>query len=302
MNKLLDNPINLLLTTGFLLGLNLPLGKIASEHHVSPLLWALLVSLGGVLFLFPILLVKRKLQKPTWHMVRFSTISGIISFALPNLLIFGLMAYVGSGYMGLMYALSPVFTLFFAILFQMKTPGRIGVFGVCLGFVGAVVVALTRGSAPDAPALMWILAGLIVPLSIGSGNIYRSLDWPDGATPDMLALGSHIVSVFLFVGILLVQDGNIPIEPLYAIPEVTLMQLLFAGLTFPVLFRLQQKGGPVLLSQIGYVAAAVSLIAATTFIGETYPVATWLGAVVIAIGIFFSILAQVKTPKVVLQE
>jgi hypothetical protein len=35
-----------------------------------------------------------------------------------------------------------------------------------------------------------------------------------------------------------------------------LLQVLVASMIFPVLFRLQQKGGPVLLRQIGYVAAA----------------------------------------------
>jgi len=64
-------------------------------------------------------------------------------------------------------------------------------------------------------------------------------------------------------------------------------------MTFPVLFRLQQKGGPVLLSQIGYVAAAVGLIAATLLLGEQYNQATWLGTGVIAAGILITIFAQI---------
>ena len=38
----------------------------------------------------------------------------------------------------------------------------------------------------------------------------------------------------------------------------------------PFFFRLQAVGGPVYLSQIGYVAAAVGLFSGTLFLGESY--------------------------------
>jgi drug/metabolite transporter (DMT)-like permease len=50
-------------------------------------------------------------------------------------------------------------------------------------------------------------------------------------------------------------------------------------------FRLQQVGGPVYLSQIGYVAAAVGLVSGTLVLGERYPAATWLGALVVVAGV-----------------
>ena len=42
-------------------------------------------------------------------------------------------------------------------------------------------------------------------------------------------------------------------------------------------------GGPVYLSQIGYVAAAVGLFSGTLFLGERYGLLTWLGAAVIIV-------------------
>ena len=76
-------------------------------------------------------------------------------------------------------------------------------------------------------------------------------------------------------------------------PLAALAQVLVAGMTFPLFFRLQQKGGPVLLSQIGYVAAAVGLIAATFLLGEQYSLMTWVGAAVIAFGVVITIVAQI---------
>ncbi|MDV7340492.1 DMT family transporter [Terasakiella sp. A23] len=297
MSKLLENPVSLLLMTGFLLGLYLPLGKIASLNQISPILWAMVVSLGAVVILLPILLKQRRLHLPKRHMLRYVLISGLISYVIPNILLFKVMAYVGSGYMGLMYALSPVFTLGFAVLFAMKTPNMLGIFGITVGLVGAIVVTLTRSTAPDAPEFIWIMAALFVPVSLACGNIYRTLDWPEGATPDMLAFWSHVASVVFFAIILFFKDGSLLLESLNAAPTVTFLQLIVGGLTFPVLFRLQQKGGPVLLSQIGYIAAGVGLVAATVFLGEIYPSATWLGAGIIAIGIAISIISQTQTGK-----
>ena len=65
---------------------------------------------------------------------------------------------------------------------------------------------------------------------------------------------------------------------------------------FPFFLGLQQLGGPVLLSQIGYIAAVVGLVVATGILGEQYSLMTWAGAGVIALGIFITIRVQVKAP------
>ncbi|MBL9104427.1 MAG: hypothetical protein JNL82_26010, partial [Myxococcales bacterium] len=61
---------------------------------------------------------------------------------------------------------------------------------------------------------------------------------------------------------------------------------------FVFFFRLQVVGGPVYLSQIGYVAAAVGLFAGTAFLGERYGPLTWAGALVIVAGVVLTTLAQ----------
>ncbi len=297
MNKLLQSPIFLLLATGTFFGFNMPLGKIASNAHISPLLWALVISAGAVLILLPLLVLQNRFEWPKRSMWRYILISSLISFILPNILLFSTMAHVGSGYMGLMYALSPVFTLSLALLFRIKTPGLMGKVGIIFGLVGAVIVSITRGSAPDAPALIWILAALLLPLTLACGNIYRTLDWPKGANPDILAFWCHVFSILFFIVLIMTRNGQLALNSLIQVPQVTVSQLLVAGLTFALLFRLQEKGGPVLLSQIGYVAAAVSLFIATLFLGELYSLITWAGAATIAVGIIITITAQLRETK-----
>ncbi|MDJ0840760.1 MAG: DMT family transporter [Acidobacteriota bacterium] len=288
----IQSPPFLLLVTGTLIGFNLPLGKIAGGEGISPMIWALIVSLGASGMLLPMLVVKRRLTLPKGKMLRYVMISALISYVTPNLLLFSVIPHAGAGFTGLMFALSPVFTLSMAVLARQKTPNRIGLTGIGIGLAGAIIVSITRGAAPDAPPLIWLLAALSIPLTLAFGNIYRTIDWPEDAQPDALAFWSHGFAVLVYLSLLTATNAALPLNELASIPLAAPAQMLIAGLTFPAFFRLQQKGGPVLLSQIGYVAAAVGLLAATAILGEEYSAMTWLGAMVIALGIAVTIWGQ----------
>ena len=292
MRNLFQNPIALLLMTGILIGFNFPLGKIAGEAGISPVLWAFIVSLGASTFLLAALLIGRKLTRPKPNMLRYIVISSLISFVIPNLLLFSTIPHAGAGYTGLMFALSPAFTLGLSSLFKLKSSSRLGIIGIFIGLLGAAIVSITRGSGVEAPSFIWLIAALLIPMSLACGNIYRTIAWPKGASPDILAFYSHVCAASIFAFILLFTTGGINFTALSPAPYTALLQMLVAGLTFPIFFRLQQIGGPVLLSQIGYVAAAIGLLTATLFLGESYSLFTWFGAGIIAIGILVTIWAQ----------
>lgn len=289
-----QNPAFLLIVTGTLIGFNFPLGKIAGDANISPMIWAMIVSLGAAGLLLPALIIRRRFIIPTGKTRRYVVISALISFVIPNLLLFSVIPHAGAGYTGLMFALSPVFTLTLSTLFRIKAPSRLGLIGIMIGLIGAAIVSITRGMASEAPAVIWILAALLIPATLACGNVYRSLEWPDGASPDTLSFWSHAFAVTVFLALMVVTEGSILYPQLQMAPWATLTQMLVAGITFPVYFRLQQQGGPVLLSQIGYVAAAVGLVTATLILGEKYSPLTWAGAGVIAFGICVTIAAQIK--------
>ena len=289
-----ENPALLLVVTGTLVGFNCPLGKIAGDAGIPPVVWAMLVSLGASGLLLPLLMFKRQLSLPKGKTLRYVIVSGLISFITPNLLLLSVIPHAGAGYTGLMFALSPVFTLILALVLGQQGPGGLGLIGIALGLVGALVVSYTRASTGDALSPVWLAAALLIPLVLACGNIYRSWDWPEGAQPETLAFWSHAFSLTFYVSFLGVSKLEMPMEALMEIPQATLAQMLVSGLTFPVFFRLQKKGGPVLLSQLGYVAAAVSLLTATLLLGERYRPATWFGALIIACGIMVTLFPQRK--------
>ncbi len=288
----MSNPSILLVLTGILIGLNFPLGKIAGDAGISPILWPLLIAVGGSTASAAKLLVYRQLARPSWRVLRFSAISGLISFFAVNLLVFGLIPHVGAGYVGLMFASSPIFTLAFAFALGFRPPQLLGIVGILVGFAGACLVAWSRQTTLDAGAAIWLALAFLIPITLAVGNIYRTIGWPAGTDSETLGVWTNLCAAVAYVVALLIIHHDLMLDQLALAPAAAFLQLLVGGLTFPFYFRLQKYGGPVLLSQLGYVAAAVGLATATLFLGETYSLLTWCGAAVTLVGIGFTIRAQ----------
>ncbi|MGB8313915.1 MAG: DMT family transporter, partial [Aestuariivirga sp.] len=165
---------------------------------------------------------------------------------------------------------------------------------IAVGLVGAVLIIFSRHGNFAGGGLMWILAALLIPVFLGIGNVYRTLAWPEGASPRKLAAHTNLAAVPFLAAVALIQTGTIDFTPLAQIPFLIMSQLAVSTLMFLMFFRLQQVGGPTYLSQIGYAAAAVGVIIGVAWFGETYPAGVWAGAGVIAVGIALSTLSTGK--------
>ena len=292
MKGFLDSAIGLLLVNGLLLGLTLPLAKLAREAGAAPALWAFVISFGAATVLLAVTLGRRGRIGVSAHKLRYYVLAAAVSYAIPNLLLFSAIPHLGAGFSGILYTLSPIVTLGLSLLLGVRKPNTLGIAGIAVGAVGAILVALSRGdvSAPADP--FWIGIGLLMPVSLAVGNIYRTWDWPPGAGPVELAVGSHFASALMLLAALLATSGAEAFLSLGDVPWLVVAQVLVAALMFAVTFRLQVVGGPVYLSQIGYVAAAVGLLSGLLFLDERYGAMTWAGAAIIAAGVVLTTRAQ----------
>lgn len=292
MKFLWDSAFGLLVVTGGLLGLTLPFGKLATAAGVPAMVWAFVISLGAGGVLLCVLLLRGQRVRLTAHKLRYFFVTAAVSYAVPNLLMFSAIPHLGAGYTGIMFTLSPVVTLVFSILLRVRRPNMLGIIGIAVGFIGAVMVAVTRGEAGQPADLFWVVMGLLIPVSLAAGNIYRTVDRPESTGPIELAVGSHLASATLLLAGILALFGVEAFAPLGGVPLVLVGQVASASAMFAFFFRLQAVGGPVYLSQIGYVAAAVGLFAGTIFLGEHYQLLTWAGAAIITAGVFITTKAQ----------
>ncbi len=127
---------------------------------------------------------------------------------------------------------------------------------------------------------------LLIPVFLATGNIYRSLGWPTGASPEELAPG-----MLAAAGAILLVTGLVTGQELVPPSTRTAQFLLLAqSLTFTfqflVFFLLQRTGGPVLLSLLGAVAAIVTVPLSVAVLGEDFPTGLLVGGVLIGIGIY----------------
>ena len=292
MTPLLPSPALLLLAVGTLLGLNFPLGKLAQAAQVPAVLWAALISLGASSLLGAWLLLRRRPVVCDAQHARYFVITALVSYALPNLLVLAAMAHLGSGPTAMMFTLSPLFTALLSRLAGLRAPARLEYWGIAIGFGGALLVALARGEAGRPAAWLWVGVGLLIPLLLALGNVYRSLDWPPRADGTWLAVGSHGVAALLLLALCALTGAWRGLPALAGVPWLAAAQVAAAVLMFPLFFRLQALGGPVLLSQIGTVGAGVGVAVGAGLLGERYPPLVWGGVALIALGIGLTVWAR----------
>lgn len=292
MKPVWDSAPALLLITGGLLGLIFPLGKIASTAGVSPVIWSFVISFGVAMTLIAVDAVRGGLRRPDTHRLRYFFLAGTISYCIPNIIVFAAIPYLGAGFTAIMFTLSPVITLCLSLLLKLRRPNGLGIAGIAVGFAGALVVATTRGELGQPASTAWVALGLLIPVALALGNIYRTMDWPAHAGSLELAYGSHFAAAGVLLVVGFASPWGLDPGPLAAVPlEVALQVASSAGL-FVFFFRLQVVGGPVYLSQMGYVAAGLGLVSGTMFLGETYAILTWVGAGIIAVGVAMTTRAQ----------
>lgn len=292
MTRFWNSALGLLLVTGALLGLTPPLGKLAIASGVSALLWAFVISCGAGGVLQLMLVARRRPFAVTGHKLRYFFVAAAISYAIPNVLVFSAIPHLGAGYTAVMFTLSPVITLTLSMLLGVRRSNLLGMAGIAVGFVGAVMVVTTRGEAGQPAAIVWLVVGLLIPVSLAAGNIYRTMDWPHGAGPIELAAGSHLAAAAMLLVAIVVMGEIASFRLLAGIPLLVTAQAIAAAAMYAVFFRLQVVGGPVYLSQIGYVGAAVGLAAGVVFLGERYAPLTWIGAAIVAVGVLMTTKAQ----------
>ena len=268
----MNRPLFLLLATGAALGLNFPLGKLAMAAGITPALWAAVISLGaGLAMLFIVTVTEWKNPSRT-STLYFAIVSSFLSYVVPNALTYTVIPKIGSGLAAIMFALSPVVTALFSVIFRVRPPNLVSIFGIIRGprrrrdyhFLAATGFQRRRPHR-----------GFWRPCSFRffSAREMSTAPWPGrlAQVPAKLAAHTNLAAVPFLAVLVYGQTGTIDVMPLANIPGLLAMQLVVSTTMFLMFFRLQQAGGPTYLSQIGYVAAAVGVVMGVFHFGETYP-------------------------------
>ncbi len=278
-------PFTCLLVGGALIGISTNLAKYANEIGVTPLAFLFWSITGAAIILLLVAIIKKELPPLTARSFEYYFIAALVSVAGSNLLLFSAIPHVGASFVALIVSLPPLLTYLGALMMRMERFNIIRALGVAAALTGAGVLAVRKFSAPDA-SIVWILLALCGPVLLAIGNIYRTLRWPDQASPNALAPGMLIAAALLLLMCSALPNFSVYVSLIGWLPlgVIVVQAGLFAG-QFLLLFVLQKTGGPVLLSLLGSVGAVVGVPVAIFLQGENPPAGLFLGASLIALGV-----------------
>lgn len=278
-------PFICLLAGGLLLGISTNLAKFAGEIGLTPLAFLFWSITGAAIILSVVAFIRNERPPLSARGFEYYLIAALVSVAGSNLIFFSAIPHVGAGFVALIISLPPLLTYLGALALRIERFNTIRALGVAAALAGAGVLAARKFSAPDA-SVFWILIALCGPVLLAIGNIYRTLRWPDNASPSALAPGMLIAAAILLglVSILPNYSLSVPRGEILPLALVAVQACIFAG-QFLLLFLLQKTGGPVLLSLLGAVGAVVGVPVAVFLQGESLPEGIVLGASLIALGV-----------------
>ena len=261
-------PFICLLVGGALIGISTNLAKYAGEVGVTPLAFLFWSITGAAVILWVIAFIRQELPPLSARSFEYYFVAALISVAGSNLLLFSAIPHVGAGFVALIISLPPLLTYLGALTLRMERFSIIRALGVAAALMGAGVLALRKFTAPDA-SIFWIVIALCGPVLLAIGNIYRTLRWPDKASPSALAPGMLMAAALLLLIFSALPNFSVtvPIKEWLPLGVITIQAGVFAG-QFLLLFVLQKTGGPVLLSLLGSVGAVVGVPVAIFLQGE----------------------------------
>ena len=248
-----------------------PLGILAWQVGFAAVVLGLLAALGG------------RWPRIDAGRLRYAVVAGLLGVSLPNAASFTALAHLPAAVVGVVAALSPVFTYALAVGLRMERPAALRIAGLGLGLLGVGWVLWPRdGTAIGASALLAVLA----PALLAAGNVYRSLAWPPGLAPlgaaALMLAGQALLVIPLAAALGQLAwpgaVGGAAGGALWAVGAMTAGFYLGA-------FELQRRGGAVVTGQLGYVITLASLAIGVVVFGERHPWSTWVGAAVAVAGV-----------------
>lgn len=282
-----------LLAGGVLLGVATNLAKLAGDLGLPALAFLTWSQVGAALLLVGYARRAGAWPQLTPAALSYFAVTGLVSVAAPNLALFAAIPRVGAAFGGLSLALPPLLTYAGALALGVDGFSWVRIGGVVAAIAGAIVLASYKLSGGEVNGA-WIGIVLVAPVSLAIGNLYRTVRWPTGASPEALAPGMASAGALLLLltggvaglgtwlpgTLTLAFDATKP--PLFGL--VVAQALVFALQTV-ILFRLQQTGGPTYLSLLGSVGALVGVPIAVSVLGEDWPAGLALGGGLITVGV-----------------
>lgn len=286
-------PLVLLLLLGTLWGLSPAFTKFLALEGLHPLnvvFWQTLVAGTGLLVICRVRRVAIRLDRA--HLIYFA-VMGAVGIALPNSNMVFVVGHIPAGLMSVIIVTAPVITYVVAVLIRLELLDYLRAGGVFLGFAGAVLLVVPRGSLPAPEMLPFALLAFVTPLAWALTNVFAETARPARADSMVLAMGTMYAAALTTLVAALATGSFEPIWVDFAIGKQALIGYgMITIITFFLYFTVVALSGAVYLAQVGYITTTMGLGWGALFYGEKPSGWVWL-----AVALVFTGLALVNLGK-----
>lgn len=281
-----------LLGAGAMLGLTTNLAKLANGQGISPLPYLVWSLMGAAVILLAYTLPSGRTVKLNRRSVEYFVVAGFLTTAGANLVFFKAVSHLGVNFVSMMIALPPLLTYIAALLLGMERFNWQRAAGVLLALFGVAMLVVKQWAVPSADRV-WIVFTFLGPVLLAAGNIYRTRRWPLDASPESLVPGMLVAgsATLLLYAWIFSESLHVDISRMPNLGLIAIQSLVFAA-QFLMMFVLQRRGGPVLLSLMGGVSAVIAVPLASWIFGESILPGFLNSALLLAVGIISLLLSQ----------
>jgi drug/metabolite transporter (DMT)-like permease len=276
----------LLLLLGANWGLAFSLAKLGQIGGIPPLGYSIWQAGGAGLILLVICIVRGVRIPLSAQHIRYYLIAALTGQAIPVVNMLVVVKEIPVGIVAVLVTLSPLLTYGFAMLVGGERFVTRRFTGVLLGFAGALLILIPRGSLPSPDMAPWVALALVTPLFFAGSNVYIAVARPAGV--DSLALAAAMqLSVVIFVAPLAAATDTLymPTLSFTTADWAMLANALTTGIAALMMFEIIRLAGVVFMSQVAYIVTLNGIFWGMVFFDEQHSPWIWAALVFVLAGV-----------------
>lgn len=255
----------------------------APEFGAVPLI-AIRVLVAGLVLLFPLYLSGQwKVVLVHWRHI---LISGLLSSALPFSLIAYSSMHATSGYVSLLNATVPIWSIFVVYFWLGEKPSFQAMLGVAIGFVGVFVLYQDDVSLGSDVGFWAVAAGLAATFFYALATSHRK-QYSKSSSPLVITAGGQIFSAIALLPLALIfWPEQSPSAKAWG--SAVILGVLCTAVAFLMFFRLLKNIGIANTVSVAYLIPVSAVLLGFIVLGEAITPNMILGGFLVLLGVGFT--------------
>ncbi len=275
-----------LLVAGALYGLLFSVNKVATTNGVPALAYVFWHTLGAALLLWLGCLATRTRVRFDRAHLRLYLVCGAIGISIPVSLLAHVAPNLPASLVVMVTCLSPTCTYLMAMALGMERFRLLSTGGVMLGLAGILILVVPGITLPTFTEVSWLLLALLAPVCFAGFNITGALLWPPRADSLGLACGIQLGGAVIMIPIMLgTGETYLFPGPLLAGDLAILGATVITAVVWYLIFEVLRLGGPLFLSQFGYIIVLAGLGWGAAIFDERLPGSAWIAVALLLAGL-----------------